>query len=93
MGQITDMKIRQFQKESGIEPATEKRGVWLGTMSDKAYTLIKVLALERAGIRDGDGRWYMGDPINAIIHQLHELEREGENSVLVTSLVDDDLPF
>ena len=78
MGQITDMKIREFQKESGIEPATGKRAARLADMSKSAHELIEALALERAGIRDGDGHWYGSDPVHGIIHLLVGQNREDE---------------
>ena|SRR5262249_210067 len=34
-----------------------------GRMAEAAYQLIRVIELERSGIRDGDGYWYGGDVI------------------------------
>ena len=77
MGQITDLRIREFQERAGIEPATGKRAARLADMSKHAHDLIRVLALEQAGIRDGDGYWHGSDPVHGIIGSLVGLEREG----------------
>lgn len=76
MGQITEKKIRDFQERFGIEQATDERGARLSHMSKHACDLIEAIALEQAGLRDGDGHWYGRDPVYGIIHQLVELERE-----------------
>ena len=55
MGQIRSSNIRDFQERAGIEPATGQRAAVLSEMSTRAYDLIRVIALEQAGIRDGDG--------------------------------------
>ena len=75
MGQITDLRIREFQKRTGIEPATGKRAARLADMSKKAYELIQVLVLEASGIGDGDGHWHGSDPINSIVNSLAAFER------------------
>ena len=76
MGQITDQIIRDFQERAGIEPATGRRAARLSDMSKLAYDLIQVIALEQAGIRDGDGQWHGSDPVAGIVHELAKLERE-----------------
>ena len=76
MGQMTDARIRAFQERAGIEPATGQRAARLSNMSKRAYDLIQVIALEQAGIRDGDGQWHGCAPIASIIGELGELERE-----------------
>ena len=75
MSQI-NLKVLEFQDRTGINPATGERALRLIAMSKHAYDLIEILAVEQAGIRDGDGHWYGGDPIHGTIHQLVELERE-----------------
>ena len=103
MGQITDLKIRSFQEHAGIEPATGDHRARRDEMSKCAHDLIEVLALEKAGIRDGDGYWHGSDPISGIVLQLSDLERErccedlecsasvgGQGEPWIT---DDDSPF
>ena len=45
-------------------------------MSEEAHSLIKVLALEAAGIRDGDGCWHGSDPVGSIAQRIAALDRE-----------------
>jgi len=75
MGQVTDARIRAWQEHAGLEPARGRRAQTLERMSQLAYELIKVIELERAGIRDGDGHWYGTDPVGGIVHDLVEAER------------------
>ena len=76
MGQIRDRRIREFQRRAGIVPAEGKRVATLDKMSALAVDLIKVIELEKSGIRDGDGGWGGSDPISGLIHELVEAERE-----------------
>ena len=76
MGQMRNYMIREFQDRAGIEPATGQRAAVLSDMSKRAYELIQVIALEQAGIRDGDGYWGGCDPIAGIVDELVKLERE-----------------
>ena len=72
MGQIRNSIIRDFQERAGIEPATGQRAAVLSDMSKRAYELIQVIALEEAGIRDGDGQWSGCDPIAGIVRRLEQ---------------------
>jgi hypothetical protein len=47
-------------------------------MSDMAFALIKVIELERSGIRDGDGFWSGSDPMGGIARDLASLIEEYE---------------
>ena len=76
MGARTDAKIRDWQIQAGLEPAQGRRAETLARMSELAYNLIRVVELERSGIRDGDGHWYGCDPIDSIIRQLSQVERD-----------------
>ena len=44
-------------KDVGIEPATGARAEALAELSRLASDLIRVIDLERSGVRDGDGSW------------------------------------
>jgi hypothetical protein len=88
MGARTDAAIASWQEEYGIEPANGKWAVLIdelstlafelikvagdGELSDTAYDLIKILELERSGIRDGDGCWHGCDAAEATIHQAED---------------------
>jgi len=73
MGSITDWKIRTFQKETGIQPATGAEAELLEAMSNTAFELIKIIELERSGIRDGDGHWYGADATTETVRELRKL--------------------
>ena len=70
MGQITDAKIAARQEASGIEPARGGHFILLKQIQQSAFELIKVIELEKSGIRDGDGGWYGADPISGLIDQI-----------------------
>ena len=70
MGQRTNEEIRVFQERTGINPATGGRAKKLSRMSKTAHDLIRVLALEQAGIRDGDGYWHGCDPVYELAQEL-----------------------
>jgi hypothetical protein len=61
MGQMTDARIAAWQAKAGIEPATGNRAKILSELSDACFEAIKIIELERSGIRDGDGYWHGGD--------------------------------
>jgi hypothetical protein len=72
MSSWTDAKIAAWQKEAGIEPATGERAKLLDEMSKAAFELIKMIELERSGIRDGDGCWH-GSDVGHVTQRLVEL--------------------
>ena len=57
MGQMRNATIENWPQHSGIKEATGDRRNLLQQISDMAVELIKVIELERSGIRDGDGYW------------------------------------
>ena len=82
MGHRTEATIEAWQKAAGIKPATGNQQRVLDAMSEKAFELIKMIALERSGIRDGDGQW-LGDeywhgsePFYGLLKALSELNSE-----------------
>jgi hypothetical protein len=74
MGQMTEATIAAFQKEAGIMPS-EHAGL-LKQISDAAFELIKVIELERSGIRDGDGYWHGSDVMGGVIEDVCKPCRE-----------------
>jgi hypothetical protein len=70
MGSMTDANIAAFQKATGITPATGARAELLEELSQAAFQLIKIIEMERSGIREGDGKWHgcdvMGHAVNDI---------------------------
>ena len=67
MGSRTDANIAAWQEQSGIKPATGKRAELLSKLSNAAFETIKLIELERSGIRDGDGYWHGSDPLHAML--------------------------
>jgi len=63
-------EIEDWQRKHGIEPATGERAELLCQMSDKAFDLIKIIELERSGIRDGDGGWHGSDVVGGTMNDL-----------------------
>jgi hypothetical protein len=73
MGMRTEMMIEAFQKANGIvEPSWEEQEL-LRKMSDAAFHLIKVIELEKSGIRDGDGYWHGSDVMGGVTSELVSL--------------------
>jgi hypothetical protein len=66
MGQRTQATIIAFQKNTGIEPATGIRRDILNKLQQAAFEMIRVIELEKSGIRDGDGLWRGGDVIGGM---------------------------
>jgi hypothetical protein len=74
MGALTDARIQAFQDSTGIKPPQGAELAILGAMQTKAAELLEVLALEKSGIRDGDGTWYGSDAVGGLVANLAELE-------------------
>ena len=62
----------------------------LRRMSDMAFELIKIIELERSGIRDGDGCWSGSDPMGGAARELAGLIEEYERR---TKSADDTPPI
>ena len=73
MGMRTDFEIASWQEQAGIKPASGERAELLNALSRAAFETIKVIELERSGIRDGDGRWHGSDVIGHITDDLTKL--------------------
>ncbi len=72
MGQITQARIAAWQKASGIEEATGARAEKFEKLSRCAYDLIRVIELERSGIRDGDGFWHGSDALEGTVAAISD---------------------
>jgi hypothetical protein len=73
MGMRTNLQIGCWQKEAGIEPASGERLDLLSRLSDAAFEAIKIIELEKSGIRDGDGCWHGSDVIGTMASELTSL--------------------
>jgi hypothetical protein len=73
MGWKTDLKIQAFQEQAGIKPASPKQTEALNAISTLGARLISICALERSGIRDGDGAWHGSDPLRGTIQNIQKI--------------------
>jgi hypothetical protein len=73
MGQRTDAAIATWQAKAGIKPAAGERARVLDDLSKACFEAIKIIELERSGIRDGDGYWHGSDVIGHMARELIEL--------------------
>jgi hypothetical protein len=73
MGSRTDAEIECWQQQAGIESTCGARAEILGALSKAAYEAIRIIELERSGIRDGDGYWHGGDVIGGMTGTLTSL--------------------
>jgi hypothetical protein len=73
MGSFTDANIGAWQRATGITPATGARAELLEELSQAAFQLIKIIELERSGIREGDGSWYGGDVVDHVASDIAKL--------------------
>jgi hypothetical protein len=76
MGMRRTAAIQDWQQRAGIKPASDAREKTLDRMSQLAFDLIKVIELERSGIRDGDGAWSGSDPLGCIVAELVRAEQQ-----------------
>ncbi len=76
MGGMTDFVIANWQQKAGIKPATGERTRLLEALSQAAFKAIKIIELERSGIRDGDGGWHGGDVIAGFTGDLISLSKQ-----------------
>lgn len=73
MGRMKDLEIANRQKAAGIEEATDGRARILLALSGACFEAIKIIELEKSGIRDGDGCWHGSDVIGLMCSNLTEL--------------------
>lgn len=73
MGVMTNDQIEAWQKQAGLEPATGSYALALEKLSQTAFDLIKVIELEKSGIRDGDGCWHGSDVVGHVMGETIDL--------------------
>jgi hypothetical protein len=73
MGSRTDADIAAWQQHTGITPATGEYEKALEELSRQAFEMIKIIELEKSGIRDGDGYWDGSDVIGGTLNHMTEL--------------------
>jgi hypothetical protein len=66
------LEMEMRTEQTGIEPATGERARLLDELSQAALEAIKIVELERSGIRDGDGYWH-ADVIGGMTGDLNKL--------------------
>ncbi len=90
---MRNVNIAAWQRYAGLEEATGKRAQILRDMSDAAFELIKVIELERSGIRDGDGCWSGTDVVGGVMHDLRSLMNRLDTYDKPPRSGDDNVPF
>lgn len=70
MGSRTDARIAAFQEQTGIKPARGDRAISIKKLQDACFEAIRIMELERSGIRDGNGFWTGSDVVGAICSDL-----------------------
>jgi hypothetical protein len=99
MGQMRNAAIAAWQKAAGIKEATGQRAELLSRMSAAAFELIKVIELERSGIRDGDGGWSGSDAMGGTARDMAALCNEwcspkyDYDDAVTQDFAEDNLPF
>jgi len=87
MGCYYDACMEAFKQETGIRDITGAHGEALNGLSDAAFELIKIIQLEKSGIRSGDGCWGPSDVFGTVVEDLlgavavESLARESMRSV------------
>ena len=73
MAQQSDARTKEFAEQTGIHAAEGEKASILKELSRQAYELIKIVELERCGIRDGAGSWYGCDPLGGTAKEIEFL--------------------
>jgi hypothetical protein len=68
--------IAAFQEHAGLKPATGGYANILEQMSQKCFETIKIIELERSGIRDGDGYWHGSDVMGGTMQDIANLAKQ-----------------
>jgi hypothetical protein len=64
---MTQMAIARWQEQAGIKRARGEVAGALEAISQAAFKIIKIVELERSGIRDGDGCWHGSDVMGGLM--------------------------
>jgi hypothetical protein len=70
MGMRRDYAVQKWQEEVGINPARGEYAAALRELSQACFEAIKIIELERSGIRDGDGFWGGSDAFGYVTGEL-----------------------
>ncbi|MDQ3347581.1 MAG: hypothetical protein M3545_06400 [Acidobacteriota bacterium] len=80
MGQQTTAHLNAFAQQTGIVPARGRRAETLERLSQLGLELIRVVELERSGIRDGDGHWHGTDVLAAVVANINRAADDDLNA-------------
>jgi len=72
MSVFADARIAAFREANGIDVPAGERLAAINKLQDICVTAIKLLELEKSGIRDGAGMWLGSDVVSAISRELIE---------------------
>ena len=73
MGSRRDAETEAWQKRAGLKPAIGAYAQTLEELLQAAFHVIKIIELEKSGIRDGDGYWHGSDVVGGTMHDTIEL--------------------
>ena len=73
MGSMTDFQIARWQEMAGLKPASGETAEMWRELSKAAFELIRMIELERSGIRDGDGMWHGSSAVDHAMDDVVEL--------------------
>jgi hypothetical protein len=90
MGQQRNAAIAAWQKNAGLQ---ENLNPLLTEISNAAFELIKVIELEKSGIRDGDGGWSGSDVMGHVMTEMAAMceryMRQSSNAAARTQSADE----
>jgi hypothetical protein len=92
MGAGADADIEAFQERTGIKPAKGAYADKLDRLSQAAFDLIKIIEIERCGIRDGNGFWHGSDAMDGSVREIQSIwdEEHGRDGANPDT---DEMPF
>ena len=70
MGFRTDARLAAFEEQTGIKPHRGDTLKAIRALQDKCFETIRVMELERSGVRDGNGTWTGSDAVAAVCSEL-----------------------
>lgn len=81
MGQRRNLEIASIQAHIGIRPVQGEAGEALNELQRSAYELVRVIELERSGIRDGDGCWSGCWPLEHLVGEIGQAFNDYKEAV------------